>query len=112
MLPKDFKLKKSDEIKLTLKQGQRSRGRYLSVFFQSQPEATFRAAVVMSKKVAGTAVKRNRTRRIIFARLADAELNLGAKAVGAIVVLVSALPEDESALITELNKCLAELSLA
>jgi len=112
MLAKEFKLKSSEAIKATMKQGQRSRGPFLSVFFQPKSEGNFQAAVVLGKKVAGTAVRRNRIRRLIFAALADRLKAQEAKLFGNMVVLVASIPTDEKLLTPELEKCLKELSLA
>jgi len=111
MLAKEFKLKNSEDIKATLKEGRRSRGQNLSVFFRSVPAGQFQAAVVISKKVAGTAVMRNRVRRIIFAELAKLLSALADRAAGSMVVLVSRIPEDEKLLTPELTLCLKQLLL-
>lgn len=111
MLGREFKLKNSDDIKATLKEGRRIRGRHLSVFFRPNSTNGFQAAVVISKKVAETAVRRNRVRRIIFAELSRQLTILVSRAVGSVVILVSAIPEDEKILIADLHQCLKTLSL-
>ena len=67
------------------------------------------AAVVVGGKVAGSAVARNRIRRLIFA---DLERRFGLwenRPVSDMVVMVMSKPEDESQLRADLERCFAKL---
>ncbi|MEK7170766.1 MAG: ribonuclease P protein component [Patescibacteria group bacterium] len=107
MLKREFKLKNSDEIKTVLKLGRKIRGNFLTVFVATGVDEHCRAAVVISRKVAGGAVMRNRVRRIIFS---DLEARLAVwenRPVSDMVVMIMNIPEDEKLLKTDLAKCFA-----
>lgn len=107
MLKREFKLKNSDEIKTVLKLGRKVRGNFLTLFVAAGTNTHCRAAVVISRKVAGGAVRRNRVRRIIFN---DLETRLAAwenRPVSDMVVMVMNIPEDEKLLKDDLEQCFA-----
>lgn len=107
MLKREFKLKNSEEIKQVLKLGRKIRGSYLTLFTLASSGAHCQAAVVISRKVAGGAVMRNRVRRIIFADLESRLKDWADRGVGAMVVMVMSIPKDEKLLLTDLAKCFA-----
>lgn len=107
MLKREFKLKNSEEVKTVLKLGRKVRGNFLTLFVAAGVDVHCRAAVVISRKVAGGAVMRNRVRRIIFS---DLEARLAVwenRPVSDMVVMVMNIPSDEKLLKEDLAKCFA-----
>jgi len=110
MLAKEFKLKSSEEIQSVLKLGRRARGNFVSCSYQQSATGHLRAAVVVSKKVSQTAIRRNSVRRKIFNYL-QGQLKEDSKPLGDLVVMIFSIPEDENQLISDLSTCLKSLSL-
>lgn len=107
MLKREFKLKNSEEIKTVLRLGRKVRGNFLTLFVAAGLGSHCRAAVVISRKVAGGAVMRNRVRRVIFS---DLEARLAVwenRQVSDMVMMVMNIPEDEKLLKADLAKCFA-----
>lgn len=109
MLKREFKLKSSTEIKEILKLGQKVRGNFLTLFIRVGVFSYNRAAVIVGGKVAGSAVMRNRIRRLIFNDLETRFNNWGNRPFGDMVVMVMNIPEDEKQLLVDLNQCFARL---
>ncbi|KKU43081.1 MAG: Ribonuclease P [Berkelbacteria bacterium GW2011_GWA2_46_7] len=109
MLKREFKLKNSEEIKGVMKTGRKFRGQFLTLFISSSPSDHCRAAVVVGGKVAGSAVTRNRIRRIIFNDLENRLNAWSGRPVSAMVVMVMTIPADEKNLLADLAQCFARL---
>lgn len=107
MLRREFKLKNSDEIKSVLKLGRKIRSDYLTLFSSANTVGHCRGAVVVSRKVATGAVKRNRVRRVIFHQLRERFAAWGDQTPSDMVVMVMSIPADESRLKTDLEQCFA-----
>lgn len=91
------------QVKKVLTEGRSSRGRMLSVKFLQVPSA-FRCGVVVSKKLAKTAVVRNQVRRTIYRALKGLTLPTSGHAI----LFVHVLPQkDATAVFTsEIKKLL------
>jgi len=70
-----------------------------------------KAGIIIARKIAGTAVARNRWRRHINQVLAEYFGRWGSRPIGAIVVTVLKSPADQKALESDLEECLRKLSL-
>lgn len=68
MFPKKQRVTK-DTFEKSAKTGSRKAGLHFSLTITPSPDAISRFAVVVSKKVAPTAVERNKTRRRVFGAL-------------------------------------------
>ncbi|MBP9711263.1 MAG: ribonuclease P protein component [Candidatus Pacebacteria bacterium] len=79
------------EVKKVLDLGRGRRGALLGVKVLSAP-APFKCAVVVSKKLAKTAVARNRARRAAYEALRKSSLPLSGHAI----LFVQALPKDQA----------------
>lgn len=120
MLAREFKLKNSEEIKVVLKQGQNVRSDFLTLFFALNTVGHCRGAVVIGRKVAPNAVRRNRVRRIIFHFLRNRFDVWGNREARDMVVMVMSIPPDDKLafpkdaspdrrLLIDLEKCFAKL---
>ncbi|MEK7534891.1 MAG: ribonuclease P protein component [Patescibacteria group bacterium] len=107
MLKREFKLKSSEEIKNVLKLGRKIRGVFLTLFLSDDASEHCRAAVIVGRKVAVSAVARNRVRRVIFSDLEDRFASWGNRPISAMVVMVMNIPEDEKLLKDDLKQCFA-----
>ncbi len=96
MLPKRSRLS-AEEVREVLAKGSGRRGRILSLKIVSGG-APFRSAVVISKKVAKTAVTRNRVRRAVYSVLQRVSL----PPTGRAILFVQSIPKEGlAAAITE-----------
>lgn len=114
MLKSQNRLKKDTDFSAVLKSGQRTNcGDFLiSVTDNGLPES--RVGVVVSKKVGGLAVRRNRIRRVALAELANF-VRTGGLAVGKDIVIrfvkQPANLGDSTQLRSDIGQCLKKLSL-
>lgn len=92
-----------------MKLGRRSRGNFVSCSYQQNTIGHLRAAVVVSKKVSQTAIRRNSVRRKVFNYL-EASLVENSNLTGDLVVMIFGIPDDENQLISDLSTCLKSLS--
>ena len=88
MLSKRGRLR-TEEVTEVLAKGRGRRGTILSLKLQASA-APFRCAVVVSKKVARTAVMRNRTRRAVYRALALSSL----PPTGRAILFVQSIPKE------------------
>ena len=107
MLKREFKLKNSDEIKQVLKLGRKIRGNFLTIFIAPGASSHCRAATVVSRKVAESAVARNRARRLVFADLEQRLQTWENRIVSDMVVMIMNIPSEESLLKADLEQCFA-----
>ena len=91
MLPKRARLT-AVEVKEVLARGRGRRGAMLSVKIQEAPPP-FRCAVVVSKKVARSAVKRNQLRRAVYRALGSISLPPAGRAI----LFVQSVPQSHAA---------------
>jgi ribonuclease P protein component len=102
MLPRQKRLT-TDEVKEVLAKGKSRRGSAVSLKWLDT-ESPFRCAVVVSKKLAKTAVKRNQLRRAAYLALGAASLPRRGHAI----LFVQSIPTDDMAKVfsTEIKKLL------
>lgn len=110
---------RTSEVEKVLKYGRGlPHGAYLSAkIFHPKEEssATIRSAVVISKKVAKTAIVRNRVRRAVYDSItaASSELRAVGNISAQIVFFVRSIPEDNLriAFVREVKKILSSLAI-
>lgn len=66
MLPKDQRFHTQGAVRRVMQHGKPARGRYVMVKSSDSKYPTIRVAVIVSKKIYKSAVKRNRIRRRIY----------------------------------------------
>ena len=82
----------AEEVAEVLAKGRGRRGRILSVKFQAT-EYPFQCAVIVPKKVAPSAVKRNQLRRAVYRALMTSSL----PPTGRAILFVQSIPTDNGA---------------
>jgi len=115
MLKSVNRLKKETDFNSVLKTGQRANcSSFVAVYLENGLDIT-RVGVVVSKKVGGLAVKRNRIRRVVLSEMANMLREGYLKPGRDIVVRFVKAPTDldnPTQLRAELRQCLGKLSLA